>query len=74
MVLQWKNHEVTKFLMKELNNNRDDLKSSASHGLITADTINQKNYDLGKLELLNYLLDEDFYQGIVEDLEGEEDE
>ena len=70
-MLQWKNHEVTNYLLNQLSNERDAIVADFGLGMITEDSIHKKNFQAGKLELLNQMLDDDFFRELIEDMEGE---
>jgi hypothetical protein len=69
LVLQWKTHEVSRFLLSQFEESRVDLISQIASGRITADNAAEKNFMLGKLELLNQVLDEEFYTDLIESLQ-----
>lgn len=71
LVLQWKSHEVTNYLLNQLYDERNAIVADFGLGMITEESIHKKNFQAGKLELLNQLLDEDFFKELIEDMEGE---
>lgn len=69
MVYQWKNHEVTIYLLRQFHQNRIDIVNDLVSTKITSDTMHDKNFKLGKLELLNEVLDDDFFNDLIESLQ-----
>jgi len=70
-VLQWKNHEVTEYLMRNFLARRKDILDDLAAGMITEESMHKKNFDLGKLEIINELLDEDLYEDLIGDMADE---
>ena len=60
--------------MYQFHQNRADLLRQIATGMITNESAPEKNFMLGKIELLNDILDEDFYQDLIESLQGGIDE
>ena len=54
--------------MKSFRQKRKDLIEDMAVGMITDESMHKKNFDLGKLDILNELLDDDFYDDLIDTL------
>lgn len=54
--------------MKALSGQRRDLIESMAAGMVTGESIHQKNFDLGKLSVINEILSDDFYDDLIDTL------
>ena len=62
---------MTGELLRLMRDEREIVIGTILRGEISKENVGSKNFSLGKLELLNDLLDDDLYGDLVAALEGE---
>jgi len=68
-VYQWKNHRVTQALRDAAREQKTILIELLLTNRIDQNNIGEKNFQLGKLEILNYILSEEVFDDLNEEME-----
>lgn len=55
-------------MIRDLKERRKDIMADMAVDMITEESMHKKNFDLGKLSIINELLDEDFYEDLIDSL------
>ena len=69
-VYQWKNHRVTKVLRIKLAEDRQAIIERLLAGQISQDNMGDKNFQLGRLDVINSLLAEDIFDDLKVEMEN----
>lgn len=68
-VYQWQNHPVTDLVRVKAKEQRDSIIERLLSGQITEENIGDRNFKLGQLQVLNYIIGDDLFNDLCAEVE-----